>query len=150
MTRPREMYAIYRIMSYLPDQNSHQDLTTAIDYTALSSAEKVYVARVKVELFNSQNGIEELAEMCAAAEHNSIIKVGIKRGGAAFRQVISITNETKHNDERIDYHHVLVAEFSTNVFYVLEQSNEIVTTVDWSIDFDGDNVEGTVVKPPEE
>ena len=136
-TRPKQMYCTYRLLKTVPVSAGHHNLSTNTGNTLHRKASKPYKTTVQIDLYNSQDGLYELAAMEVAAFTNPVIRNIFKTGGCAFK-TSEITDETEFDAEVIDYHQRMVAVFEENVEVSLDEINGVVDEIELDLDFDGD------------
>lgn len=128
----REMYCTWRIMgSTNEDGEDVLDLSTASGNNTLSKYAETWLTTVQIDIYNSQNGIYELASMCSGINHQSV-KALFEEKAALYSKVI--TDETTFDDERINYHHRLTCVFRENISNTLTQTNGVVDTIRIQLD----------------
>jgi hypothetical protein len=131
-TRQEEPYYVYMATRLLPAQDGSQTQSTKTGYDAHVSAWKQHIHTIQIDLYNTEDGMRELAEACLMAEHNDSIK-SIYKNKCSFYQVVDITNETTFDGERVYYHHRLICQWFEGIEYTLDDINGIVETVIFDI-----------------
>ncbi len=129
--KPGEMYCTWRIMGSEdePGEDVH-NLTTASGYNASSKYAQSWLTTVQIDLYNSQNGIYELASMCAGLHHQTIKNLFVH--DAFYSKVV--TDQSTFDDERINYHHQLVCVFRETIANEITVTNGVVETIQLQID----------------
>ena len=130
--KPREMYCTWRIMGSEdePGEDVH-NLTTSSGNNAVSKYAESWLTTVQIDLHNSQDGIYELASMCAGLNHQSIITL-FEEKLALYSKVV--TDQSTFDDERIDYHHRLVCVFRETIANEITETDGVVTTIRLQLD----------------
>jgi len=129
--KPREMYCTWRLMGSEDEGGEDiHNLTTASDNDAVSKYAESWLTTVQIDLFNSQNGIYELASMCAGINHETIKLLFVH--AALYSK--TITDESTYDDERIYYHHRLVCVFRENISNTITETNGVVTKIRAQLD----------------
>jgi hypothetical protein len=147
--KPDMPYCTYRIMSSIPENEGVHYLTTASINTAVERAAQPWLTTVRVDLFNSQNGLYELASFCVAQESHPSIKELFRQNATMVER--SVEDLTEADDEELVYHHRLTAVFRENVEHTLEESNGVVDTIRLQLDdgtfFDQYDIDDTGFTP---
>jgi len=124
-------YFTYEIVKMKPNINGKIRKTEALgDYGSTRAAVQPWTAIVQISIFNSENGMAELAECCVAAVDDTDIISIFKTGKVAFKSAISISDETEMNDDRLYHKHTLMCEFNTSINYQHPKTNDRIETVD--------------------
>lgn len=150
-TRPDEMYFTYRLMRTFPVSVGHHDLSSVITPPGKGvpgndvnrSGSKPYHTVVQIDLYNSQDGLYELAAIEVAAHASPIIRQLFQSKGVAFFEA-EITDETTFDDQRVDYHHRMIATFEENVEVSITEINGQVDDIVLDLNWDGDIPSQTV------
>ncbi len=127
-TRQHEMYCTYKMISSEPNQVGYQDLSTKSGYDVSWKSVQKWYTIVEIDLYNSQDGLFELASFVVAQNNKDIS--AIFNDQCSLIDVVSLTNESTFDDERIDYHHKLIVRFEEDIEFVLDEINAIVETID--------------------
>lgn len=111
------------------------DLSTATSTTKNHRAAQQWAVFVRVDLFNSCDGLNELARCVVAADHYAPIIQTWDARGVSFHDVFeSPIDESEPDDEEIIYHHSMVLEFHENPEYTLTETNGVVETITFNIE----------------
>ena len=147
--KPDEMYCTWHIVGSEdePGEDIH-NLTTASGSNAVSKFAESWLTTIQIDLYNSQNGIFELASMCAGLNHTSI-KIVFEEKAALYSKVV--TNQSTFDDEEITYHHRLVCVFRETIANTITETNGVVDLVQVQIDdgtyFDQYDIDSTGYTP---
>lgn len=141
-TRTQEPYCTYRLMSAVPAEEGYVDMSTKSGNTVTHRYEQKHKVTVRVDLYRSQGGLAELAEMAIAAKRNPVIRTYLKTEcGCEFLKNMGITNEMP--DKNITqgeltehYHYRMECTFDTNYDHSLEESNAAVDTIELQVESD--------------
>ncbi len=130
--KPDEMYCTWRIMGSEdePGEDVH-NLTTASGYNAASKFAESWLTTIQIDLYNSQNGIYELASMCAGLNHVTINALFEEKAALYSKEVI---DQSTFDDERINYHHQLNCVFRETIANELTETNGVIETIQIKID----------------
>jgi hypothetical protein len=130
--KPREMYCTWRIMGSEDEEGDGVfNLTTASGNDAASKFAESWLTTIQIDLYNSQNGIYELASMCAGLHHTTIKQL-FEEKAALYSK--TVTDQSTFDDERIDYHHRLVCVFRETIASSITETNGVVTTIQIQLD----------------
>jgi len=127
--RQVQPYMTYQIVKMEPYASGIQSKKTASGYDATFSALEPYVFTVLVAIYNSQNGMYELAAASIAAKHHPDIKKIFRTHGGAFVRVIDIRDNTKLENDKYRYAMAMVCEFTHNVEYSISSTNAVVESI---------------------
>jgi hypothetical protein len=136
-TKQEEIYFTYRITGSEPDETGRHSQDTKTGYTANLSARKSHVNLVRIDLYNSEDGIRELNAMCIAAQDDGDIRNIFTSVGCSFIENLGVADETTWDAEEINHHHVLTCSFYENVEYNISKDNEVVESITFSMTWDG-------------
>jgi len=124
-------------MSFVPSEEGTQDQSTKTANIATRSYWQAWIQTVQVDLFESQNGMYELAAMTIAAKRNPVFIQLFREHGCSFEGVTSVVNLSTFDDSRIDYHHRLTCTFSVTVEHSLDDANAVVDEIKLAIESGG-------------
>lgn len=130
--RPEHIHAGYRLKRAKPAQSESglkRDRARGT-YDITARAVREYIVDVVIDLFNSQNGLAELAGACVAADIDQSIRDLLKARGVSFRECVDVEDLTTYTAERVYYQHRLTCRFSTYYGYSLNKTNERIIAVD--------------------
>jgi len=130
-TRPETPYFTYRPVSASPDFANGFDQIHEIKntYDAISTYQQHWTLQIQVDLFNSASGMSDLAGCAIAAKVEQSFLNLFVANNAAFSKVVSISDMTEEDAERIYYHQRMVCEWYTYMVYRHENINHVVTSV---------------------
>ena len=129
-------YFVYKLVSYASGQVGHHDQSEADEYTAVRGARKRHLATIQVDLFDSQDGLYELASMCVALESDPTIKA-IFDNQAEFQEMTQCVDLSTRDGLEFYYHQQMLCTFEINVEFELEEANAIVETILLQTEVDG-------------
>ncbi len=141
----QDPYFTYALSAAIPQQVGHQDLTTKTSYVANRKGYQKHFFTATIDLWDSQDGLYELAAIAVAAQQNPIIRAVFAQQ-CEFNEVQSITDLTTFDDDRINYHHQMICTFDVNVEFSLDETNAVVEEIkltlesggyEWTIDDTG-------------
>jgi hypothetical protein len=130
--RPEESYFVYRVRRARPNQPVAKIQQNALvgTYDIDVSARQEWSVELQVDLYNSQNGIAELAACCIAAQADQDILTLFGGRGVAFKGCLEISEDNEETADRIWYHHKMVCKFNVWYGFCHRKTNERVTGVD--------------------
>jgi hypothetical protein len=132
-TRKEFEYFTYQKIRIVPNQDGRQRKNRLSgSYDAYRSAEQEWTVTFKIELFNSQDGMNELAACCIAAIDETDIRAIFSTRGCAFKRCLSINDNSEWNDERVYYRHTMMCEFNAWLRYEHFKINDVIEEVDIS------------------
>lgn len=89
-TRPQEAFFTYKSIRAKSTQDGVQVSKSADEnYTATTSGWKTHHTVIRIDLYRSINGVQELAKCCIAAEFHAPIKEHFKKSGCSFSEIYS-------------------------------------------------------------
>ena len=132
-TRPQEPYAIYTPVSSYPVQVGIQNLTTApaSDNDVNIRMAQEHETRIRVDYYDSPNGLYEIASCAVAARSQKIRDIFLPE--CAFKDVELLNDNTTFDSERIDYHHTMVVVFREFVECNIVDVNALIDQIDLNI-----------------
>ena len=132
-----EPYIVYQELNSDDEQEGdiHDLSSRSGDNTASMFAEP-WLSTVQIDLYNSQNGINELAALVSSIYHDTIRPY--MRHLSLYSE--DVTDLTTWDDERINYHHRLECQFRENVAHELTETNQAVQVVELEL-YNGHNQE---------
>jgi hypothetical protein len=128
-TRQHEMYCTYQIISSTPRDSGTRDMSSSSGYDVSVKGIQQWVTRVQVDLYNSQDGLYELAAFCVGADHVPAIR-SIFGGKCAFIGAVSVDDYSEFDDAVVDYHQRLICDFYENVEISITDVNSVVDSID--------------------
>lgn len=134
-TRQDEMYFTYQVVSMRELEEGKRNLNSKTVNTAEWHIIKAMKTFVQIDLYRSQNGMEELAAIVAAEQGIPSIKRLLP--GCALKSIVSIENESKITDEETYYHMRMICEFEENIEYELNENNGTVDDVEYTLTVNG-------------
>lgn len=144
-TRPQEPFFVYKIIETASAQDGHTKFKSVPDqsnapYTSRTTGEKQHETTVRIDLYRSINGVQELAKCCIAAEVSDTIKEFFKESGCAFKkiseQVEDMTPEydaLTAGDITDQIHHRVDVVFYDNIQFSLDETNNVVEEINLSV-----------------
>lgn len=142
------MYFTYEIISTTSDESLYlrDDSYTEGSNDITRKGCREHKTAVKITLYNSQNGIYELAACAIGAQMSPAIQNIFKAKQCAFHEVLSINSESFIDNEKVLYKHVMLVDFYERIEISLTDVNGIVDDVlvnmesgsyQWTIGEDG-------------
>ena len=135
-SRQHEWYATYRMTSCVPDQVGIQRLNSKTGNTVHRKGAQKHKVTCRIDLFNSQDGLYELAAWGVAAHHSPDIRKIFTDHGSTFIEVIEVIDDSTWDDEEIIYHHYMICTFTDNVEISLDETNGVVDTATFNLEED--------------
>lgn len=111
------------------------DMSTADGTTVTHRAMQQWAFYIRIDLYNSYDGLSELARCVVAAEHYQPIMNNFKAHGVSFHDVFeSPIDESTPYDDEILYHHSMIVEFYENPEYTIVETNGVVNQITTTIE----------------
>ncbi|MCP4709219.1 MAG: hypothetical protein GY869_11390 [Planctomycetes bacterium] len=132
----QDPYFVYKLVATQSGQVGTHDQSTASGYNASRSARKKHLTTVQVDLYDSQDGLYELASMCVALQSDPVIR-GIFDNQAEFFEMTQCLDLSIKDGNRVDYHQRMICTFEENIEFTLEDTNAIVETIEMAIESGG-------------
>jgi hypothetical protein len=132
--KEEEIYFVYTVKSAneqpkVSPINTSELPATGV-YDVVVSASQQWKTRVEIELFNSQNGISELAGCFIAAQvDQDLMNLFTAHGIEPVMGSAEVYNESTRDGARIYYHHKMVCYFQTVESFSHNKINHRVGTV---------------------
>ena len=134
-TRFEEPYCTYRVLEMRERTVASIDLSTA-PASGNDLTRKIAVpfsTFVEIKLFNSQDGLYELAAFTAAVKRIPAVRE-LFAGKAAYREAVELRNDSTWDDERIYYEHTMVCRFEENASIELEDINAVIDDISLTLE----------------
>jgi hypothetical protein len=133
-TRPEVPYMTYRVMRLLSDGVAMNGGRTSgvpgeEPHTVLSDSMEGFKANVRVELYNSEDGMGWLAKCGVAAGKEQAVKNIFYKSNIGFLKILDIVDETTWDDERINYKQVLTIQLRTVIVHEHKNYNALIDSV---------------------
>lgn len=135
-TRQQEAFFTYRVLRASSGQDGVQTSEAASGYTSTITGWEAHQTVVRVDLYRSINGVQELAKCCVAARFHEPIKAHFKNSGCAFsRQLTEIEDLTPEYDALTagditdQLHQRVDVLFNDNISVSFSETNNVVETV---------------------
>lgn len=145
-TATHKMYYTYRLLSSLDAAEGASDLSTATDYDVTYNFQGEFITRIQIDLWHSQNGLEEMAAAILVAKQLAALRMLWKQNACAFNGLVDIVNLTDfENEAEIIYHQQMMVTFTENISVVLDGIgvDEYVEQVDLNLETGGPTYEIT-------
>lgn len=132
-SRQHEMYFTYRIIESRPMQVGIEDASTLTSNTVNHKALQRWLTDVEIKLYNSQDGMFELASCFVGAQ--SIPSIRRLFGGyhSPPRNPVT-TDESIIYDDDIDYIHKMIVQFEEEIEFIIDETNGSVDQIDLTIE----------------
>lgn len=136
-TRPYQMYFTYRFIEMRELSVASIDMSTApaSGYNLDRKIAKPFDTLVEIKLYNSQDGLFELAACVAALERVPAIRE-LFSGKAAYRDIQSLKNDSTWDSDRVDYEHTMIIRFEEIASIELEEINSVIEQIDLTLESD--------------
>lgn len=135
--KPEHIYFVYNVEGAKQPTKHHpirsRSLPDPDGYDVVVSASQQWQTKVVIDLYNSQNGLSELAGCAVAAEssEDTDIQNVLRAGGIEFvAGSAEIENKTTRDGTRFYYHHRMVCYFNTTEGFRHTKTNHRVDTLD--------------------
>lgn len=138
-TRPETMFFTYRLESTRRTNGSPawSDMSSKAGHSATLKAIQAHTTVARIDLYNSQNGLYELASCCLALSHIESLQQLLCDHGVSLGDISEITDDTDYDADEIIYHQYAILEFNENVEFALTFDNEVVDEVLFNIIVNG-------------
>jgi len=137
-TRPETMFFTYKLEStQRQDGPDTIDINEGSGYSATYKSIQPFITRVRVDLYNSEDGLYELASCCAALSGIDILIRAMRDKGLALYDIVSIDDDTVADDFEINHHQFAVIDFVENVEIDLTFENEVVEEILYNLIING-------------
>jgi hypothetical protein len=134
--KPEHIYFVYHVSVAKQTTKHHpvrsRTLPDPEGYDVVVSASQQWQTKVIVDLYNSENGLSELAGCAVAAESNEDVDIQkvLRSGGIEFVPgSAEVENKTTRDGTRFYYHHRMVCYFNTVEGFRHTKTNHRVDTV---------------------
>lgn len=131
-SRQHEMYFTYEMKFSDQNQSGHMDMSTSSAYTVTRKAVQKWYTTVEVDLYNSEDGMFELASLVVAVKLPSI--KAIFNDQCTLIESKGVENLSKRYAGETSFHQQLVVVFEEEVEFVLAEPNGEVEQVNLSIE----------------
>ena len=127
-TRQYSMYFTYKITGSSPFQVGVEDMNSLTVNTVHFKGVQKWFTDVEITLYNSQDGMYELASCFVGAQAVPSIR-------AVFNDVCSpprkpvVTNASIEHDDKIEYIHKMTVQFEEDVEFTIDEANGSVDQV---------------------
>ena len=132
-TRPGDIYFEYMVKSSKEESMGGEDLSTIATNTVTHVKAKRWFTTAEIKLFNSQNGMQELAEICVGGQMDNTLRL-IFSGKCSPPRNCTIENESIVHDDRTEYVHKLVCVFAENIVFEHVETNASVDQIDLTLE----------------
>lgn len=130
-----EVYFSYRPLRSRPHVHDIVDRSEKDGTTVTHRASQRFIVEVRIDVFRSKDGLNELSRMIPAIQHNQILRDTLSARGVAFRSVVTPPEDiSTWDDERIDYQHFMVVDFYENPEYEIVETNGVVETLKFNLE----------------
>jgi hypothetical protein len=102
---------------------------TGSEFSATYRAIQPWTTMVRVDLYNSEDGLYELASCCAGLDGIEVLQRIMRSGGVGGFEMIELEDDTDFDADEIIYHQHMVLEFNENVELALTFDNEVVEQI---------------------
>jgi hypothetical protein len=134
LNRQHEMYATYRMLNCIPDQVGQQGLNSKTGYTVHRKGAQKHKYTCRIDLYNSEDGMYELAAFGVAAHHSPDVRQIFKDHGSMFIEVLEVVDDSFVDDEEILHHQYMICTFTDNVEISLDETNGVVEQINFNLE----------------
>jgi len=136
-SRPETMFFTYRFLGMTSKQPVSYNLNSGSGYSATYKTEQPWMTSVRVDLYNSQDGLYELASCCAGLDGIEILKRIFSSKGIGGFELVELEDDTDFDADEIMYHQHMVLSFNENVSLALTFDNEVVEEINFNLIING-------------
>lgn len=136
-TRPETMFFTYRFVGMQSGQPASYNLNSGDGYSATYRTAQPWKTRVRIDLYNSRDGLYELASCCAGLDGIEILQRIFKDGGVGGFEIVELEDDTEYDADEIVYHQHIELDFNENVELSLSFDNEVVEEILFTLNIDG-------------
>jgi hypothetical protein len=133
------IYFVYTVYAAVPNHERPiaKQKSAEGSYDATVSGAQEWTWNVKIEIFNSQNGLAELAGIAVAAEIDQDLKNLFKASGVKFKDVLTVKNKSTRDGNRFFYRHEMEVNFNALAKFTHVKRNYRVSavSVDGAVDW---------------
>jgi hypothetical protein len=113
------------------------NLNSGDGYSAIYKVAQPWLTTVRVDLYNSENGLYELASCCTGLDGIEILQRILSSKGVGGFELKSLEDDTGFDDDEIIHHQYMVLEFNENVELALTFENEVAEEILFNLIING-------------
>lgn len=135
--RPETMFFTYRFEGMSSGEPAKYNLSTGSGYSANYKSVGPWLTRIRVDLYNSQDGLYELASLVEAIKGIPPITALFKAQNIGGHILDELEDDTDYDADEIEYHQHLVVSFHENVEFALTFDNEVAEEILFTLNIIG-------------